>query len=74
MTENEAMWMEENEEQVSADAPGMRSVGITPGGIEGDIEAFDTEEPAAEAPAEGGEVAADAAPGEDAAPVTPPPV
>jgi len=74
MTENEAMWMEENEEQVSADAPGMRSVGLTPGGIEGDIEAFDTEEPAAEAPAEGGEVAADAAPGEDAAPVTPPPV
>jgi hypothetical protein len=74
MTENEAMWMEENEEQVSADAPGMRSVGITPGGIEGDIEAFDTEEPAAEAPEEGGEVAADAAPGEDAAPVTPPPV
>jgi hypothetical protein len=74
MTENEAMWMEENEEQVTADAPGMRSVGITPGSIEGDIEAFDTEEPAAEAPEEGGEVAADAAPGEDAAPVTPPPV
>ena len=74
MTENEAMWMEENEEQVTADAPGMRSVGITPGGIEGDIEAFDVEEPAAEAPEEGGEVAADAAPGEDAAPVTPPPV
>jgi len=76
MTENEAMWMEENEEQVSAEAPGMRSVGITPGGIEGDIEAFDVEEePAAdEAPEEGGEVAADAAPGEDAAPVTPPPV
>jgi hypothetical protein len=71
MTENEAMWMEENEEQVTADAPGMRSVGITPGSIEGDIEAFDVEEPAAE---EGGEVAADAAPGEDAAPVTPPPV
>lgn len=73
MTENEAMWMEENEEQVAADAPGMRSVGITPGSIEGDIEAFDTEEPAAEAPAEGDEVAADAAPGEDAAPVIPPP-
>ena len=73
MTENEAMWMEENEEQVTADAPGMRSVGITPGSIEGDIEAFDTEEPAAEAPEEGGEVAADAAPGEDAAPVIPPP-
>jgi len=76
MTENEAMWMEENEEQVTADAPGMRSVGITPGGIEGDLESF--EEPAADddiaAGEEGSEVAADAAPGEDAAPVTPPPV
>jgi hypothetical protein len=75
MTENEEMWREENEEEVTADAPGMRSVGVTAGGMSSDLEAFDLEdEPEAEAPEEGGEVAADAAPGEDAAPVTPPPV
>ena len=43
MTENEEMWLQEQGEQPEAGAGdvGLRSVGITPGGIAGDIEAVD---------------------------------
>ena len=48
MTENETMWAEEqgDVETAPADPAGLRSVGVTPGGIQGDLEA-------AEPPAEG---------------------
>lgn len=50
MTENETMWAEEqgDVETAPADPAGLRSVGVTPGGIQGDLEA-------AEPPAEGEE-------------------
>jgi len=50
MTENETMWAEEqgDVETAPADPAGLRSVGVTPGGIQGDLEA-------AEPPAEGDE-------------------
>lgn len=57
MTENETMWAEEqgDVETAPADPAGLRSVGVTPGGIQGDLEA-------AEVPVEGeaGEGAPDA--------------
>ena len=40
MLENTTMWREENLEDQTADMPNMRSVGITPGGIETDLDAF----------------------------------
>ncbi len=53
MTENEKMWAEEqgDTETAPAEPAGLRSVGITPGGIQGDADAV--EMPDAEAP--GGE-------------------
>lgn len=70
ITENERMWQEENGNRVlTADdaAAQMRSVGVTPGGIQADIEGQAAEAPedlAASAADEGGE----AAPGDEAAP------
>jgi hypothetical protein len=50
MTENESMWAEEqgDTEAAPADQASLRSVGVTPGGIQTDMDA-------AEVPAEGGE-------------------
>ncbi len=58
MTENETMWAEEqgDVETAPADPAGLRSVGVTPGGIQGDLEA-------AEPPAEG-EAGMEAPPGD----------
>ena len=41
MQENTELWLEENEEDVEATIPSMRSVGISPGGFESDIGAFE---------------------------------
>jgi hypothetical protein len=41
MQENTELWLEENEEDVEAQIPSMRSVGISPGGFESDIGAFE---------------------------------
>lgn len=41
MEENTSLWLEENEEDVEAQIPSMRSVGISPGGFESDIGAFE---------------------------------
>ena len=59
MTDNERMWAEEQGEVDKAPAPvaGLRSVGISPGGLE-------TELQAAEVPAEGGEGGEGQLPGE----------
>ena len=40
MSENTKLWREENLDDVEADMPNMRSVGITPGGLETDLENF----------------------------------
>jgi hypothetical protein len=45
MSENTKLWKEENIESPTADVPNMRSVGITPGGIETDLENFAPEAP-----------------------------
>lgn len=64
MTENERLWQEENADEVQTDLPSLRSVGVTPGGLESDLETFDTgdlggedlgaEDLGAEEPAEAG--------------------
>ena len=41
MQENTKLWLEENEDDIKATIPSMRSVGITPGGFEGDIGSFE---------------------------------
>jgi hypothetical protein len=66
MQENEKLWAEENTEDITSDMPSLRSVGVTGGDIQNDLDTFDvgadTEEPEAgvetEAPAPeaGGEV------------------
>lgn len=43
MAENSMLWKEENVEEVEADLPSMRSVGVTPGGIETDLDTFGAE-------------------------------
>jgi hypothetical protein len=57
MAENERMWAEEqgDVDAAPADPAGLRSVGVSPGGIEGDMENL-------EVPAEGGEPGAEGAP------------
>ena len=40
MAENMKLWREENLDDTEADMPNMRSVGITPGSIETDLDAF----------------------------------
>ena len=57
MQKNMELWREENTEDVQAEMPNMRSVGITPGGLETDMEAF-------EMPTEGGEEGVEAPEGE----------
>ena len=61
MSENETMWMEERGEmeEAPADDVGMRSIGITPGGLDSDLAA-------AEVPAAGAEAGAPGAPGAEA--------
>lgn len=57
LSENERMWNEEQGDSVSApaDAAGLRSVGISPGGIEGDLNMADiAATPALDAEAGGG--------------------
>jgi len=80
MSENTKLWKEENIEAPTAGVPNMRSVGITPGGIETDLENFAPEAPpeegvdAAGGGEEGGDGALDAA-GADSPvpePATPP--
>jgi hypothetical protein len=67
MSDNTKLWKEENIEAPTADVPNMRSVGITPGGIETDLENFTPEAPpeegvdAAGGGEEGGDGALDAA-------------
>ena len=50
MTENETMWAEEqgDVETAPAEPAGLRSVGVTPGGIQGDLDAAEVPEPGAE--------------------------
>jgi hypothetical protein len=48
--ENEIMWKEEHNELPASETPGLRAVGITPGGIEADVDMFAP-------PPEGGTVA-----------------
>jgi hypothetical protein len=64
MAENERLWSEEqgDVEEAPADGVGLRSVGISPGGISADMESID----AAEAPVEGAE-GAEAIPGAEGA-------
>ena len=70
MADNERMWAEENGE-VETDKPSLRSVGVTAGGLETDLDTF---EPAAEETAgpEAGEVAVEPEAGAEVPP--PPPV
>jgi hypothetical protein len=51
MNENETMWAEEqgDVEQAPVEDPNLRSVGISPGGIAGDLEAVEPPAPAGEA-------------------------
>ena len=60
MLENTNMWREENVDDQESDMPNMRSVGITPGGIETDLDTFtppdlDTSDDPADAEATGDE-------------------
>ena len=70
IAENERMWAEENGD-VETDKPSLRSVGVTAGGLETDLDTF---EPAAEEPAapEGAEAAPEPEAGAEVPP--PPPV
>lgn len=55
MSENTKLWREENAEiSVESDIPSMRSVGVTTGGIQSDLDAFDLPDITDEAGAEGG--------------------
>jgi hypothetical protein len=52
MSENNKLWREENADvTVESELPSMRSVGVTTGGIQADMDNFEmpSEEPAAEA-------------------------
>ena len=71
ISENEIAWNEErgNVEEAPADAPNLRSMGISPGGIESDLGAVAPEAGAEAAPAEAGAPAP--APGVGAAPAAP---
>ena len=71
ISENEIAWNEErgNVEEAPADAPNLRSMGISPGGIESDLGAVTPEAGAEAAPAEAGAPAP--APGVGAAPAAP---
>jgi len=58
MSENSKLWREENADiSVESELPSMRSVGVTTGGIQADMDNFEmpSEEPAAEAPGGGEE-------------------
>ena len=58
MSENNKLWREENADiSVESELPSMRSVGVTTGGIQADMDNFEmpSEEPAAEAPGGGEE-------------------
>jgi hypothetical protein len=77
MSENETMWSEErgDTEEAPADDVGLRSVGITPGGIDADLGALGPppEEGAAGAPGAPGEAGAASAPAPvGGGPITPP--
>jgi hypothetical protein len=71
ISENEIAWNEErgNIEEAPADAPNLRSMGISPGGIESDLGAVTPEAGAEGAPVEPGAPAP--APGVGAAPAAP---
>jgi len=71
ISENEIAWNEErgNVEEAPADAPNLRSMGISPGGIESDLGAVTPEGGEEAAPAEPGAPAP--APGVGAAPAAP---
>jgi hypothetical protein len=71
ISENEIAWNEErgNVEEAPADAPNLRSMGISPGGIESDLGAVTPEAGVEAAPAEPGAPAP--APGVGAAPAAP---
>jgi hypothetical protein len=71
ISENEIAWNEErgNVEEAPADAPNLRSMGISPGGIESDLGAVTPETGVEAAPAEPGAPAP--APGVGAAPAAP---
>jgi hypothetical protein len=71
ISENEIAWNEErgNVEEAPADAPNLRSMGISPGGIESDLGAVTPEAGVEAAPAEPG--APSPAPGVGAAPAAP---
>jgi hypothetical protein len=59
--ENELMWRQENVDKVQSDedaAAAMRSVGVTPGGVQGEIAGQEAEAETAAPPADTGEVAA----------------
>jgi hypothetical protein len=59
--ENELMWRQENIDKVKTDedaAASMRSVGVTPGAVQGEIAGQDAEAETAAPPADTGEVAA----------------
>jgi len=73
ISENEIAWNEErgNVEEAPADAPNLRSMGISPGGIESDLGAVTPEAGAEGAPAEAGAPAPAPAPGVGAAPAAP---
>jgi hypothetical protein len=77
MTENETMWMEEKgeAEEAPADDVGLRSVGVTPGGLDADLAAAEPpSEPGAEAGAAPGLPGAAPAGGAPAMPASPPAV
>jgi len=63
IAKNSRMWAEENDEPES-EMPNMRSVGITPGGIESDLDAFTVPD----VPEEGGEEGVEAPEGVEATP------
>lgn len=67
IAENEIMWKEEHNELSAGESPGMRAVGITPGGIEADAEMFAP-------PPEGIEAAVPGAEGTGEAPAAAPPI
>lgn len=71
IAENERMYQEEQGDldNAPAEAAGLRSVGISPGGLSGDLESAEIAEPGAEAGAEPGAEA----PAEPAAGAAPPP-
>jgi hypothetical protein len=73
ISENETAWKEERGDTESApvDSPGLRSVGISPGGINADIESLGPEAPAG-APGPGAEAGAEAGGAGAASPVAGP--